>query len=398
MKKRRVLWISPVPPLYQSKTAGEKTYNYYVHRMLESDAYEFKFISLCDNERKKSMELQDQKLDITCIYYEEEQRIKKVSNIESKYSPIARYCGLISNYCAKEIIRNCQKLKADGYYPDVLIMEWTAIVVLTCEIKKIFPAAKIIASEHDVVIVGMERKSKYYNTLLWKIRTKHEKVVELAALNQCDYVFVQNPDNMQFLINEGINKECIKWLCPYYDDMSYVSRNPNKHDILFYGAMNRPENYLSAEWFIDHVMPLIEDLDIRFVVVGNKPPKTLQDRHNNRIIVTGFVDDVYPFFENSLCMVAPLVLGAGIKVKILEAMSSGIPVLTNEIGIEGIPAKDREEYLRCDSPVEYADRIRKIVNGSIDTKLLHEKSKALIQNIFSLEKSVSHYLDLLNSI
>ena len=397
MKKRRVLWISPAPPLNNSKTAGEKTYNYYVHRLLESGAYEFKFISLCDNERKKSVELQDRKLDITCICYEETQSIKKLSNIESKYSPVAHYCGLISNFCAKQIIRCCKKLKTEGYYPDVLILEWTATVVLTGEIKKLFPAARIIASEHDVVFVGIERKSTYYNTLFWKIRAKHEKTVELAALKKCDVVLVQNPDNAQLLVNEGIKRECIKWLCPYYDDMSFISRNPNKQDILVYGAMNRAENYLSAEWFIDHVMPLIEDLDIRFVVVGNKPPKTLLDRQNSRIIITGFVDDIIPFFENAICMVAPLVLGAGIKVKILEAMSSGIPVITNEIGIEGIPAKDREEYLRCDKPIEYAEKIREIVEGTVDLKLLHDRSKALIQNVFSLEKSVGQYMDLLNS-
>lgn len=397
MKKKRVLWISPVPPLYKSKTAGEKTYNYYVHRLLESGEYEFKFISLCDNERKKSVELQNRELDISCICYEEAQRIKKLSNIESKYSPVAHYCGLISNFCAKEIIRNCKKLKAEGYYPDVLILEWTATVVLTSEIRKLFPAARIIASEHDVVFVGIERKSMYYNTLLWKIRAKHEKAVEIAALKQCDVVLVQNPDNVRLLVNEGIKRECIKWLCPYYDDMSFVSRNPNKQDILFYGAMNRAENYLSAEWFIDHVMPLIEDLDIRFVVVGNKPPKTLLDRQSSRIIVTGFVEDVNPYVESALCMVAPLVLGAGIKVKILEAMSSGIPVLTNEIGIEGISAKNMEEYLHCDAPIEYAEKIRGIIDGVIDTKLLHDRSKALIQNAFSLEKSVGQYMDLLNS-
>ena len=70
------------------------------------------------------------------------------------------------------------------------------------------------------------------------------------------------------------------------------------------------------------------------------------------ITVTGFVKEISKYFEQSLCLVAPLVLGAGIKIKVLEAMSAGLPVLTNQIGIEGIPAQNGIHYYYCERPQE----------------------------------------------
>lgn len=83
--------------------------------------------------------------------------------------------------------------------------------------------------------------------------------------------------------------------------------------------MSRHENYLSALLFIDKVMPLLSELDIRFIILGSNPPQDPNERQNERIIVTGFVDSIVPYFEKCMCMVAPLILGAGIKVKIIEA-------------------------------------------------------------------------------
>ena len=98
-----------------------------------------------------------------------------------------------------------------------------------------------------------------------------------------------------------------------------------------------------------------------------------------------------PYFETSMCMVAPLQLGAGIKIKVLEGLAMGIPVLTNEIGIEGIDAKDGKEYLFCKSPEEYADSIRKIVNGTINTDLLSQNAMDFIKKHFDFQKSYEEY-------
>lgn len=144
---------------------------------------------------------------------------------------------------------------------------------------------------------------------------------------------------------------------------------------------------------------MMEDIDIRFVVLGGNPPESLRRYQSDRVVITGFIENIEPFFENSMCLVAPLVLGAGIKVKILEALSSGIPVLTNDIGIEGIPARNKTEYYNCKTPQEYAHIIKQLFWGQVDEKALEKNSKEFIMKQFSIENSVRRYKkDLLNLV
>lgn len=56
--------------------------------------------------------------------------------------------------------------------------------------------------------------------------------------------------------------------------------------------MSRPENYLSALWFINNVMPLLNDLNIRFIVLGSKPSDELKNIKSDKVIITGFVDNI----------------------------------------------------------------------------------------------------------
>ena len=116
------------------------------------------------------------------------------------------------------------------------------------------------------------------------------------------------------------------------------------------------------------------------------------------ICVTGFVDDITPYFENSLCLVAPLVLGAGIKIKILEAMSSGLPVLTNEIGIEGINAVNERDYFFCKTPEDYERRILSLSeNPDIGIKM-DSMAKKFVKEQFNYERDAELFFTRLQKL
>ena len=178
--------------------------------------------------------------------------------------------------------------------------------------------------------------------------------------------------------------------------MVECNRSSKGKDILFFGAMSRPENSLSAIWFIENVMPLISDLDIRFVILGSNPTTELKNFQSERIIITGFVESIVPYFESAVCLVAPLVLGAGIKVKILEGLSSGCPVITNQIGIEGIHAKDGIEYVFASEPTEYEKAIREAVSGGLERIGL--SGRQFIQKEYDLDKSFNEYKIMLQEL
>ena len=80
-------------------------------------------------------------------------------------------------------------------------------------------------------------------------------------------------------------------------------------------------------------------------------------------------------------------MGAGIKVKVLEGLSAGIPILTNNIGIEGIPAIDKKHYFHCETPEEYRDAINLLISGEVDLKKMEKEEKELISSTFDYHET-----------
>lgn len=391
--KIKILWLSPYQPVNSDRTAGGHTFRTYYNTFKNDEKFDVRLITKCHYKQINIIREQLSPFQVDFVYRKKLKDILlKHINIESKYNWFNRYANMVSNLEIIKLKQILNKYKLEEYSPDIVIIEWTEWILLADIIKKYYPTAKIVASEHDVTFIGYERKREYYSgieKIRWDIKYKIEKRREIDALKICDLVLPHNPDNIDVLVKNGIDKDKIKWLVPAYNDLTVCKRTPNKKDILFFGAMSRPENYLSALFFIDEVMPLLSELDIRFIILGNNPPQELKERQNERIIVTGFVDTIVPYFEKCMCMVAPLILGAGIKVKIIEAFFAGIPVLTNEIGIEGIHAKNRKDFLFCKTPQDYADAIKLAVGTGIESIGTSGKKYA-IKN-FNIKNSIENY-------
>lgn len=397
--KIKLLWISQYTPYVSNSHAGGKTFSYYYDYFANCGDFDVTLISIC-TKKDVSKAKQVIKERNFLVYTQDgfKEKIKKLSNVEYKINLFNKHAGLVSNYYAKKIINNLKKLKKENYAPKIIILEWTQMVVFAQEIKKLFPNAKLVASEHDVTFVGYERRANFYKgfkKLIWRIRSKNEKKIEIKSLKKCDLILPHNPDNIDVLKQYGIAENKLMWLTPYFDNLSSIKREPQKKDILFYGAMSRKENSLSALWFIDNVLPLIKDKDLRFVILGSNPPEELKAKESKNIHVTGFVDKIDPYFSTSMCFVAPLLLGAGIKVKIIEALSSGIPVLTNEIGIEGIHAKDKVDYFYCVTKEDYAKAIETIYNNDTNDCV---SGREFIVNNYSLEFSRKKYQEKLKEL
>ncbi|HEX9371404.1 MAG TPA: glycosyltransferase, partial [Roseiflexaceae bacterium] len=116
-------------------------------------------------------------------------------------------------------------------------------------------------------------------------------------------------------------------------------RKPDAQGILSMATMYWPPNIDGVLWFAREVLPLIRRAapDAPFFVVGARPPAEVQALGDDpTIAVTGYVDDPAPYLESSALMVVPLRAGGGMRVKILEALARGIPIVSTTIGAEGI--------------------------------------------------------------
>lgn len=385
MKKKSFLSITPVAPYDAIGHAGGKTYNYYLKQFSQKSKNQLKVLFFANKEELKKCDLPAYSISYEYVMT----RGNLVVNIKHfMLDCIGRLIfrnPMISLYKLTEVSHYLKCLDESGQLPDVIELEWTNFVFFATYIKKHFPNVRIVASEHDVTYQSLQRKKVSSQKLMG------EKSRELDALRHCDLVLVQSDKDKNLLLKDGMQTPILV-ISPYYHNMGYIERKNINNDILFWGAMYRPENYEAAIWFIEKVMPLLVDLPVRFVVAGNRPPECLKKYASDRVVITGFVEDETPLFESSMCFVSPLQTGAGIKVKVVEALSAGIPILTNTIGIEGIPAKNQESYFHCETPEEYAEVIHKIYRREFNLADIQEMQRKVIMDYFNLENSVQSYI------
>ena len=317
----------------------------------------------------------------------------------SFFNPFDRFGNTFLSYEKYQFKKKIRKYYSKGVEPNAVILQWTQVGFLLPYLKKFFPNSKYVIIEEDVMFLNYSRRIQLQNTewgkWIAKWRYNNIKKQELKILGETDWVVTNNLKDTALLIEEKIESEKIFNSTVFFEDYFNIINKPQGKDVLFYGAMNREENYLSVIWFIENVLYELSDKNIRLIVVGGNPNKKLREYEGERVIITGFVDDVSTYFERCFCMVAPLVLGAGIKIKVLEAMSAGIPVLTNKIGIEGIPAINKKHYFYCENPIDYVTYIEEILVKKRDVELLGREAKQFIQDNYNIKQKVNQLYDLI---
>jgi Glycosyltransferase len=395
IKVKKILWVSPFAPYDRVPHAGGKAENYFLKGVHSSKRFHLDVITCYRHREKADLDLDEYGIPNRQMDLEPNKAmlvLKKLANAESALNPWNRNGCILQNRTEYLLKKALKKYLPQNGRPDIVVLEWTETVLLHKYIKKLFPDAKILAIEEDVSFLGYQRRFEKAGNAFskWVLGRKYRtlKRIETEALRHADKIMVYSHKDAGLLLEQHIPGKKIFEASTYFDDFSKCRYRSQNKDIIFYGAMSRFENYLSAIWFIENVLPMIKDKECRFIVIGANPPERLLQYRSERVQVLGFVEDVSEYFEASLCLAAPLLLGAGIKVKILEAMSAGLPILTNDIGIEGIPAKTNKEYLHCETPEDYAGGIEKLLSDRSFADEMAKNSKELLAKNFNKKESL----------
>lgn len=390
--KKNIVWISAYAPYDKVDHAGGKNHNYYLKYIHSKDCFDIKLLSVCKENEKEKLDLSSYQIEheiLANIRTGIKGYLNRLQNVNSTLNPFCTGGGLLSNVRKRLLQTLIRRNSQEMATADVIILQWTESLLLLPFVKKYCKAdVHIIAIEEDVAFLGFQRKYEIERNVFVKcykkIKYRSLKKAELAYLRQCDTICCLNEKDKKLLLDNGISEQKLLVTVPYFDNYSDVKSDNTGFDIMFYGQMKRIENQSAVDWFIDKVMPLLPE-SYRFVIVGGRPPKELRERANERIVVTGFVQDIRPYLENSLCMAVPLLLGAGIKIKILEGLSAGKIILTNEIGAEGIPMRNGEDYLKCVAPQEYADTIMRLNKKPEEAQTISNNAKQVIQKYFNVD-------------
>ena len=154
-----------------------------------------------------------------------------------------------------------------------------------------------------------------------------------------------------------------------------INRRVGSKNIVTLGTLHYPPNADGIRWFLNDVFPLVRKgvPDATLTIIGKNPPQDFveQAEENPGIIkVTGYVDDLVPYLEESALMVVPVRAGGGMRVRILEAFAYAMPVVTTTVGLEGIQGTPDHDVIVADTPADFADRtIELLQNPSLQEKL-----------------------------
>jgi glycosyltransferase involved in cell wall biosynthesis len=142
-------------------------------------------------------------------------------------------------------------------------------------------------------------------------------------------------------------------------DASRLCRGFDRRTLVYFGNLRRGVNLQGLLRFLDHVYPRVRSAvpDVRLILRGEPPPPALRARaaRDDSIELQAFGDDLPDVLENATATIVPLWIGSGIKIKVLTALSHGVPVVTTPVGAEGIAAEPGSEVLIGSSDEEIAN-------------------------------------------
>lgn len=163
-----------------------------------------------------------------------------------------------------------------------------------------------------------------------------------------------------------------------------VSRDPTDPPlVLFTGAMRHAPNADAARWYLNEIHPRVTSRHtIELAIVGVDPPSDLLSRSRNEVRVTGAVDDVRPWLAHASVAIVPLLAGGGTRLKILEALAAGVPVVSTTIGAEGLQLTHESDILLADTPAEFAGAILRVLSEPGLAEHLSSQGKERVRNQF----------------
>lgn len=250
--------------------------------------------------------------------------------------------------------------------------------------------AKIIYMGCDLHFLRQRRQYEVEQSETLLEAIKEAEAIEYVVMYEADTVMMFSEVEKRIIKKEfGIDVVTVPLY--YFKDLQKPERDiKTTCDLIFVGGFKHLPNVDAVKWFIEEIWPIVKKQlpDIKFYIVGSNPPQEIKDFASDDIIVTGFVTDeqLENYYRSCRVCVLPLRFGAGVKGKTLEAMKTGIPIVSTSIGIEGMQAVETV-LSPCDQAGEFAQQIIDIYQDDERISECPEKYTEYLRKYFSYEKT-----------
>lgn len=177
---------------------------------------------------------------------------------------------------------------------------------------------------------------------------------------------------------------------------------PKEPIILMTGYMQDPANEDGVQWFVHHIWPTLRrhHAEVKFYIVGAEPSSRIKTlvKNDARIVVTGKVKDLRPYRNRARVLVSPVRLGSGLRTKVLEAMASGLPVVSTSLGMAGIEAQTGVNCLVADTPDLFERSVDWLLTDRVLASRMARNAKKMIKSKYTLESGLLRFEQILQSV
>ena len=226
------------------------------------------------------------------------------------------------------------------------------------------------------------------------------KILEIGLLNKCDAIITLSEIDKQKLIDEGVKS-------PIYPSFAIVNtstsdNNPNDkfNELSFVGPAFHEPNFIGLTWFLEKCWEKLLENNPSYTlkIIGNWPEEkrtALSQKYKN-IQFLGFVPNLAEVLNNTI-MIVPITVGSGIRMKILEAASLGVPFVSTSVGAEGLPFECGKSCFLSDTPEDFVESILKLKDKALREKFA-QNANAIVKEKYSMDALRKNRLNIYKNV
>lgn len=240
-------------------------------------------------------------------------------------------------------------------------------------------------------------EKKYWKKLYYYIESHKFKILDSLLVKEIPNIFFVSYDEMIKYKNRY--SKINAYFMPTAVEMNMKKQRLNNKNVLFIGSLFMVNNREAIIFYIKNIHPLLLNIKgYTFTIAGNSKGegiewiKQISSKYNNINIIDSpeTLDNIY---ANASVFVNPMLHGAGVKLKTINAIVNGLPVVSTIIGNQGTGLKHESHIYVTDNVKEYAEYIRILLNNNIKRDMMVKNSQEFINLYYNQEKILSKYLD-----
>ncbi len=279
-------------------------------------------------------------------------------------------------------------LKQHGEDLDLAIISRAEIAARhMATVQRFAPRAKVVFDTVDLHFLREERAAQLKQDPVLRASAALRKQQELNLARNADLTLVVSSLEKDILDRErlGLDVRIISTIYPL--DGAIVPGFEGRRNILFIGGFEHPPNADAVLYFAREIFPLVRARipECVFQVIGSEPTPEILELASPHIQVLGHVPEVRPFFDRARVSVAPIRFGAGVKGKVNQSMSFGVPAVVTQVAAEGMYLVHEHNAMIADDPDRFADAVVRVWNSPELWERLSINGRQNLREHFSVE-------------